>query len=313
MYVSIASWGADRSSQNKKSGIYLINFDAKQIEPVYEMTVLDRHRGFAGFSFDGDRIYAGCLASNDHDIVVALNRKNGTVEGTFEKEGLFDIHQVDCFGEHLWICNTNKYEIVTITRKNLMEVQRWKVFDNFRDELLLNQREKDRFGDPRKRVHMNSIRVNNTGCQIGHFGAEEGAFDSAQLTSLTWNGSTSATMSVKHDREVSHMNFPHNVYKDNEGRLFACISGDGRVVIRGASVQIGGWVRGVALTNEYAFIGVSSTSYYGVSGPARSMEIVKVRLETMEIQDRFIFPEPGQIYDVRVISEPDYGMSSPVW
>jgi hypothetical protein len=314
MYVSIPSWGSNRSVAEKKSGIYILDFENRRVTPIYEITVCSQHRGFAGLTFDRDRIYTSCFAQNTSDTIVVIDRKTHVVEHVLQFAGMYDVHQIDCYGDHIWLCNTNCYEVVALSRDTCAVASRWKIFEGLREERELTSRDKVRFGDPRKRVHMNSVRLSTSGCQIGHFGADEGSFDSPQLSYLSWDKANNLQSKIHHNVDVSGMRFPHNVYQDDAGRLFGCISGEGRVILRGEMLHVGGWVRGIAHTDRLAFVGVSSASYYGEeNGNAKPMEVVKIDLNTLEVLDRFEFPRPGQIYDIRLVSEPDYGMSSPIY
>jgi hypothetical protein len=256
------------------------------------------------------------MATPEEDELVVLDKRTKCHIFTKPLPGCYDVHQIDVYSGRLWMTNTNFHELVVIDLAGRHRVQRLRLLKNAPEERTLTLSNCSHITvDHRRRPHINSIQVRKDHVQIGLFGKDRGDFKSSQLLCIP--------LCIKSDGvdfgpiaqvAVHGLRYPHNTHLMTTGRLLACSSATGEVLVGDERILVGGWVRGIAIDDRSIYVGVSSNSYsFTGSSSSNTVElparIVRINRERLEIDGEFLFPRCGQIYDVRISQVPDYGMS----
>ncbi|MDL1971362.1 MAG: hypothetical protein LWW94_10460 [Candidatus Desulfofervidaceae bacterium] len=102
------------------------------------------------------------------------------------------------------------------------------------------------------------------------------------------------------------------------GKYIICDSFRGDFIVGNKIVYLNGWTRGLAITPECYYVGVSSHSYPELQGKkeedsSHPAKIVKLSRSSLKIIDIFFLRERNksecQIYDIRAVNIKDEGMS----
>ncbi len=327
LLVSISKWGQRKENKSMiKGGLYLINFEEKRILSRLEIQISsDATRVLGGIAIDGDKIFAAHPKSSKKDSILIIDAKNYSIieERLFEE--LQDVHQIDIYEGMLWVTNSNYNEVVAISLDNLEIVGKWCIDKMQPQERYLKAKTKKTIDrDHRARIHLNTILVRDGFLDVGHFGIDKGNFNSSQLTRVEWKKVGDRLLFGKQiNLPLSGYVSPHNAMLLPNGKKLVCNSFNGSLIIGDKEVKLGGWTRGIAISERYIYVGRSSHSYEEVHGFKKvrvnsevQMGIIKIDWQTMEATDEFLFSNckgsispMGQLYDIRIVNRKDLATS----
>ena len=103
----------------------------------------------------------------------------------------------------------------------------------------------------------------------------------------------------------------HNVYMDDEW-LYTCDSVSNRLCALNVhtkeqkSVDIGMWIRGLAVTDNYIIIGGSIIGKNDEERQKGDAKIYLLSRDTLEILDTKLFKDIGAVYEIRIVDQQDY-------
>lgn len=327
LLVSISKWGQRKEDKSMiKGGLYLINFEEKKILNRLEIQISsDAARVLGGIAIDGDKIYAAHPKNSKEDSILIIDAKNYSIieERVFDE--LYDVHQIDIYEGMLWVTNSNYNEVVAISLDNLEIIGKWCIDKMQPQEKFLKAKTKKTIDmDYRARIHLNTILVRDGFFDVGHFGIEKGKYNSSQLTRVEWEKVGERLFFGKQiNLPFSGYVSPHNAMLLPNGKKLVCNSFQGSLIIGDKEVKLGGWTRGISLSERYIYVGRSSHSYQEVHSLKKvsvnsevQMGIFKIDWQTMEVTDEFLFSNcegsispMGQLYEIRIVNRKDLATS----
>lgn len=324
LLVSVSKWGTRKVKDVRIGGLYLVDFERKAILNQLEIPVeSNATRALGGVVINGDVIFAAHPKDIEKDSILIIDRGNFSVIAEKFFDRLSDVHQIDIFDDILWVTNTNYNEVVAISLDNWAIVGTWCIDKTQEQERYLqpsNQKAVDR--DHRGRIHLNSILIRKGFLDVGCFGIDKGKFNSSQLTRVQWSKDGKY---IKFGKQInlplSGFISPHNAMFLSDGEKLVCNSFHGSLIVGNKEIQVGGWTRGVAISEEHIYVGRSSHSYQESHGAENNdqtdaqIAVFKIARSTMQIEDEFLFSKWGslfpfgQIYDIRIVDNIDFATS----
>jgi hypothetical protein len=237
---------------------------------------------YFGLAHDMDgRIYVACRNTTDgpeNESVRAAERGSILVFDSNLKISdelaapfpLRDLHQILCFDEKLWVtCSfDNMLAIYDLASK---EWRRWYPAPDPADR-------------GRDVHHFNTIAIiDNELCLVAHrFGASELFFFSYPKLQLT--------------RVIRMGRMAHNVFPFH-GAIGTCSSEEGRILnTRGQSLEVSGFPRGIAITEQGNLIGISALAER--EHRAKQDAIVRSYTPDWEFKADYILPGVGMVLDI---------------
>jgi len=318
LYVSCCAWGV-RKAHDGVAGLFLIDYAARKILQRHDCAIAPKAwRSFNGVTFDKDHLYAARPIDDRCDEVVVFDRAILQPIDHIVLPDCHDIHQIDLFDDLLWLTNTNYHQVVVLDPRTRTVVARHTVFPGVPEERHLTEaKRKGGGGDYRQRPHINSLMVSQGKVQLGLFGTQQGDFGQSQLLELTWERGSDGAIRFSSARPVpvSGFRYPHNVHVRADGTVLGCASAEGEFRYGQRKLQLNGWPRGIAVTPDEFYVAISSYSYglaskeQQTNKPDAKAAIVRIDRATMQVKDRFEFDRIGQLFEVRLAEECDYGMS----
>jgi hypothetical protein len=102
----------------------------------------------------------------------------------------------------------------------------------------------------------------------------------------------------------------HNIYVDSK-YVYTCNSNAGSLMRKNRrtgeleSAAVGGWARGLAVTDDFILVGSSTRGAPGLRDLG-SLTVHMLDRETLQLIDERLFPGFGGVYDLRIVSQPDH-------
>jgi hypothetical protein len=323
LIISIAGWGDRKNSQF--GGIYRLAIDDFHAVRKIEFDREDgasRVMGGCAIDFEQGRIFAARELSANSSCIEVIDLDSFKILGTIHDALLSDVHQIEYTNSVLWIVNSNRNQVVLYDGLTLQRIAVWDPFPELLYEQCLSSIDHSViFGDKRKRIHFNSICIDKEMFYVGHFGIDQGSFDSSQIVQVPW---TCNSIGEYRFGSIRHLNLSGNCYPHNAipwgNDYLVCDSGTGYIKIGDAKMFVGGWPRGVAWDDNHLYVGISSSlSDYSQKTHVHETNALNIKLFEPSIciidhQQRTIvrqvelasirglpYSEKCQIYDVRTI------------
>lgn len=202
-----------------------------------------------------------------------------------------EIHQIDWFGDHLLLTDTQNNRITSYPKK-------------------LNG-----FGRPRHYYPAGRLRAGRKSenyCHINSIYCDDHNIFLLYHNDTKYSGRTSQIAILDHgflvqDRIDIDADCAHNVVPYLDSFIY-CNSMRGIVCISGKHITTGFYPRGLALTNDLAIVGLSKFGERSARNRSES-NLNIICLSTGKILDSITIPNIGNLYEIRLVDPIDLGMS----
>jgi hypothetical protein len=240
---------------------------------------------FFPITWDNDFYYFGEMRNpNEESFIQVVNKKNYETVRTIEIDGLCDIHQMVCYDNKLYICNTGKNCLLIYClnqNKVIHSIHR---------------------GTIRKDInHINGVYIYNNHIYTTHLNSSQGYKSDVFVYDIN---------TYKHVNTINIGQGIHNLYI-NKDRIYTCSSYSKEFLCMNVNHSIQStkflkqkwfWLRGLATDEEYMIVG-GSQIMPNEFRHSINRNMIYLFDKNTNLVEEFVFNESncGPIYDIRLL------------